>query len=195
MKSLSILIYILLICSCSNAKDEETAPARRQEIPDSAFWVEGVDGGNWYLVEYIHSHRNNAVIQIYNDNDGSLIISKKFTLSCPEDSQMEIADLKEQISAFDGERIYLKSANNRKSCYLQWLSCIDAKTTMITLFAFGEPGLAQNTVTCDNRNLLRTLRRHPRRLTPGFVQLGRDVELSATVHIQASYPAEGQAGQ
>ena len=119
MKTLSILIFGLIISSCSREKDVVKTPARINGIPEKAFWVGGVDGGNWYFVDYVHAHKNNAVIKVYNDIDGSLIMSKKFILICPNDNQMLLGNLQEQISAFDGEKIYLKASDGQTSCYLQ----------------------------------------------------------------------------
>lgn len=119
MKPLSVLFFVLIIASCSDEKDKNKTPARLKDIPDKAFWVGGVDSGNWFYVDYVHAHRNNAVIKVYNGQDGSLIISKKFILICPVGVQMLIDNLQEQISAFDREKIYLKSTNGKKSCYLQ----------------------------------------------------------------------------
>jgi hypothetical protein len=115
---MNTLIIILIISSCSNKNNTEK-PARVNSIPEKAFWVGGRDGGNWYLVDYIHPHRNNADIKVYNDDDGSLIISKRFILTCPTDNQVLIGNLTEQINAFDGKIIYLKSAAGKKGCFLQ----------------------------------------------------------------------------
>lgn len=119
MKNIKILGFIFLLLSCSQAREEKVEPIHLSNIPEKAFWAGGVDGGNWYFVEYIHDHRNNAIIKIYNDNDGSLIVSKRFTLICPSDNQTLIDDLKKQIKGFDGEKIYLKSPNEKAGCYLQ----------------------------------------------------------------------------
>jgi len=113
------LLFVFIIASCSHKKEEAKSPLRVKGIPEEAFWIGGVDGGNWYLIENIHDHRNSAFIKVYNDNDGSLIISKKFYLICPLDNKTLIENLKEQIEDFDGERINLKSFDGKKSCYLQ----------------------------------------------------------------------------
>ena len=78
-----------------------------------------MDGGNWYFVKEINTHRNNAAIDVYNDQDRSLVKSKTFTLICPVEHQLFIENLKEQISGFDGEKIHFKSKDQEKSCYLQ----------------------------------------------------------------------------
>jgi len=90
-----------------------------KNVPSGAFWAGGVDGGNWYFVKEINTHRNNAAINVYNDQDGSLVKSKTFTLICPVEHQLFIENLKEQISGFDGEKIHFKSKDQEKSCYLQ----------------------------------------------------------------------------
>jgi len=115
-----LLLFALLSISCSHKKEEAKSPLRVKGIPEKAFWIGGVDGGNWYLIEDIYDHRNSAFIKVYSDNDGSLMISKKFDLICHLDNQTLIENLKEQIDAFDGERIYLKSFDGKKNCYLQW---------------------------------------------------------------------------
>ncbi len=88
-------------------------------IPENAFWIGGADGGNWYLIDNVHDHRNNAIIKVYNDNDGSLIVSKRFILICPSDNQTLIEELKEEIAGFDGEKILIKSPNGKQPCYFQ----------------------------------------------------------------------------
>jgi hypothetical protein len=118
MKILLTLILSFLL-SCSTTIDKKNEPARLKGIPENAFWIGGVDGGNWYLIDYIDDHRNNAFIKVYNDNDGSLIISKSFMLICPSDNQTLIDDLKEQIQGFDGKKIFLKSPDEKAGCYLQ----------------------------------------------------------------------------
>lgn len=88
-------------------------------VPYDAFWAGGVDGGNWYLVKEINIDKNKASIEVYSDHDGSLLLSKTFTLSCPAEPQISITNLKEQINGFDGEKIYLISKGQSKECYLQ----------------------------------------------------------------------------
>ena len=119
MKNLKIIAFLLVISACSTKPDKSKEPVRRGDIPEKAFWAGGADGGNWYLVEDVHSHSNNAVIKVYNDNDGSLIVSKKFMLICQPENIVYIEDLQKQISGFDGERILLKSPNDKETCFLQ----------------------------------------------------------------------------
>ena len=118
MKIIAILFFVFLL-SCSTTIEKKKETGRIKGIPEKAFWIGGVDGGNWYLVDYIHDDRNNAFIKVYNDHDGSLLVSKRFMLICPSDNQILIGDLKEQIESFDGEKIHLKSPNRKAGCYLQ----------------------------------------------------------------------------
>jgi hypothetical protein len=113
------LLFVVLIVSCSDKKGQAKSPARVKGIPEKAFWIGGVDGGNWYLIDSISNQRNSAFIKVYNDNDGSLLISKKFDLICQLDNQTLIKNLKEQINFFDGEKIELKSFGGKKSCFLK----------------------------------------------------------------------------
>lgn len=119
MKTLIIIVTIFKLFSCSTKHDNTKQPSQLQNIPEKAFWVGGTDGGNWFLVEEVHNHKNNAIIKIFNDIDGSLIASKRFLLICPADNQQLIDNLEEQINGFDGEKILLKSLNNKKACWLQ----------------------------------------------------------------------------
>ena len=110
---------MLLLSACAHKRDKVIEPIRANGIPEKAFWIGSVDGGNWYLIDDEQEDRNNAIIRIYNDNDGTLIVSKRFILICPGDNQTLMSDLKEKISGFDGERIFLISGGNKKDCYLK----------------------------------------------------------------------------
>lgn len=109
----------MVIISCRNHKREIEQPTRKESIPDNAFWVGGVDGGNWYLIDHVNAHKNTAFIKVYDDGDGSLIMSKRFILICLESNQMWIDDLPTQINAFEGEKIYLNASTGKMKCWLQ----------------------------------------------------------------------------
>lgn len=113
---ISILFFFF---SCSDKNDTSKVPERVDGIPEKAFWIGGPDGGNWYYIESIHPHRSNAIIKIYNDIDGKLIVSKMFILICPEDNPSFIDSLQKQINAFDGERILFHASPGKSACYLQ----------------------------------------------------------------------------
>ena len=90
-----------------------------KNVPSGAFWAGGVDGGNWFLVKQINTYANEATIEIYNDQNGSLISSKTFTLICSKNHSMKIDNLKDQITAFDGANIQLTSRDKKTVCQLQ----------------------------------------------------------------------------
>ena len=106
---------------CSNHSNKSEIPVRPNNIPYEAFWAGGTDGGNWYLVDDIHNHRNSVKLKVFSDNDGSLIVAGKFVILCPNTNITFIQDLKNQISSFDGEKIYLKASAGKKPCWLQIL--------------------------------------------------------------------------
>lgn len=108
---LFVLLFLVFSCKLSN---ENPQPERLNGIPEEAFWIGGVDGGNWYYLENISLSKNVAHISIYNDQTGEEIISKKFVLVCPEEKHESIKTLKEQIESFDGVKINLQG-----NCYFQ----------------------------------------------------------------------------
>ena len=81
-------------------------------IPKSAFWIENNGKGNWFNVDWIHNHKNNAIISVF-DKNGELLVKSKFILVCAKEGKL-IENLKKEIFYFDGEDIQLKA----KYCYL-----------------------------------------------------------------------------
>lgn len=116
MKKVLLIISILVIISC---RDSETKISENNKIPKDAFWVDSNNGGNWFVIESIHNHRNNALISIYDGKTGEKIISKRFLLICNIENQNFIKDLSKQIKSFDGKKIYLKNKNTKEPCWLQ----------------------------------------------------------------------------
>lgn len=83
-------------------------------IPEDAFLAGKENKLNWFLINSIHNHKNNAQISIYDYDSGELILNKKFLKICPIDELKFIEDLKKEIDFYDGEKIQLKD-----NCYLQ----------------------------------------------------------------------------
>ena len=81
-------------------------------IPKTAFWLERKGVGHWYNIDYMHNHKNNARISIF-DRFGDLITEGHFFIVCPKDEFEFMDDLEKQIDFYDGENIQLKS-----NCYL-----------------------------------------------------------------------------
>lgn len=117
-KLFNIIFLTVILFSCQYA-GKNNEPIRKTGIPKNAFWVGGIDGGNWYLIDSMHRHENNISIKIYNDQTGELILSKTFVLVCPESKQRSLENLQKRINSFDGEKITLESHNGEKNCWLQ----------------------------------------------------------------------------
>ena len=118
MTSKILLIISCFSFGCVSPNKNNYVQARPKNLPDSSFWIGGVDGGNWYYIRSINNHRNMARIAVYNDQDSSLIVDTTFMLICNADKYTFIHDLKQQISAFDGEKIYFIQSDS-VNCYLQ----------------------------------------------------------------------------
>lgn len=116
---ISLSFFLVAIVSCHDNSYSHIQPEKLPGIPDSSFWVGGVDGGNWYYIKSIHSHKNNAYINVYSDQTGEMILSKRFIMVCPEGHIDWITDLRTQIVFFDVEKIYLESKEGNKYCWLQ----------------------------------------------------------------------------
>ncbi len=96
----------------SKYKKEIDSLMKLTNIPKTAFWIEKNGSGFWYNVDFMHSHKNNARISIF-DKFGDLVAKGKFILVCPTDEIEFMDDLEKQIDFYDGENIQLKS-----NCYL-----------------------------------------------------------------------------
>lgn len=72
-------------------------------IPEDAFLAGKENKLNWFLINSIHNHKNNAQISIYDYDSGELILNKRFLKVCPIDELKFIEDLKKEIDFYDGE--------------------------------------------------------------------------------------------
>lgn len=117
-ETVSILIFIYLSTSCNTIDKSE--PEKVKGIPDNAFWVGGVDDGQWYVIKEIERQSLTADISIYNDNTGDLEVHRRFTLICNSASTFNIDNLKNEIDSFDGETIVLKRVDrDGRNCILK----------------------------------------------------------------------------
>ena len=111
-----IFAFLTFAVGCKSFKSNHMN--RPKNIPKNSFWAGGVDGGNWFFIKSVNSHRNMARIAIYNDQDGQLIIDKSFMLICGANKQTFIDELQKQISGFDGKNIYFIKSDS-VNCWLQ----------------------------------------------------------------------------
>ncbi|MEY8867919.1 hypothetical protein AB9K24_00330 [Meridianimaribacter flavus] len=96
----------------SEYKKEIDSLMKLTNIPKTAFWIEKNGNGNWYNVDWMHNHKNNATLSIY-DKYGDIVTKGRFMIICPSDEIEFMDDLESQIDFYDGENIQLKS-----NCYL-----------------------------------------------------------------------------
>lgn len=82
-------------------------------IPINAFWAGKNGYGNWFDIKYINRERNKALISIYDEKKGDLLLEKTFSKICNIDNLHFIKTLKNEIDYFDGEKIHLND-----SCFL-----------------------------------------------------------------------------
>jgi len=94
------------------------SPERPKNVPDSAQWVGGVDGGNWYRIKKVLS-ANTFEINVYNESSGELEIDTTFILNtdCTFKS-IDSITLAKSINGYDGEKILLLLPEKGKKCFL-----------------------------------------------------------------------------
>jgi uncharacterized protein len=97
---------------------ENNIPKRPSSVPIDAFWVGGIDGGNWIIIEKLYDKDHKAKIKIFDDYNGKLIMDNIFQLNC--DSELDLKELKNEITNINGKQIYLRTLNgNKKYCFLE----------------------------------------------------------------------------
>ncbi len=96
----------------SKYKKEIDSLMKLTNIPKTAFWIEKNENGNWYNIDWMHNHKNNARISIF-DKYGNIVTKGHFMIICPSDEIEFMGELETKIDFYDGENIQLKS-----NCYL-----------------------------------------------------------------------------
>jgi hypothetical protein len=112
----------MLFVSCSGNDHPYRAPKKPMDVPDEAFWVGGASGGNWYLIESADKSSKEAVIDIYSDQSGELLVSKIFKTDCSDEDRIDWDHLRDQIQSFDGNKIRLEIKGSwgiRRYCYFE----------------------------------------------------------------------------
>lgn len=115
MQKLFILLLAIAFTSC------KTIPDKVHGIPESAFWIGGEDGGDWYTLDSINKLDKTIHCKIYNDNSGELIADKTFKLHCYlTETKIDWNNLQEEFNGYDGEYLLLKTRDaDNKSCYFK----------------------------------------------------------------------------
>lgn len=97
---------------------ENNVPEKPSSIPNEAFWKGGIDGGYWFFIGEIDDNKKQVNIKIFDDFKGELLLNKTFELNCNVD--IDLKNLKNEITFFNGNEIYLKTEDNEGgNCYLK----------------------------------------------------------------------------
>jgi hypothetical protein len=90
---------------------EETvaeAPVKPKSVPKDAFWVGGIDGGNFILVNKRSSETDSYTAYIYNDFSGDLEFEGVLKYSGNKPMEMPLTDPASYFG-WDGEKLYLSN--------------------------------------------------------------------------------------
>ena len=85
-----------------------------ENIPVSAIWKGGCDGGVW--IELVEIKMDTIRARIYNDWNGDLLLDAVFISENCKDVLLTKTNLNENIIYFDGEKIYTKIQVGRNYC-------------------------------------------------------------------------------
>lgn len=114
------MIVFVSSCGIKTLNTAEKESSRLKNIPENAFWIGGLDGGNWYSIEKIDSVEQKVHFKIYNDYNGEVIVDKDFNLNCNSTNRLNWKDLKSEINSFDGETVQLRTIDNEnRYCYFE----------------------------------------------------------------------------
>lgn len=93
-------------------------PSKPDNVPASAIWKGGCDGGSWIDIKKTEA-ANNFYIDVYNEYNGELNVGGIFELeeNC-SGQQYDIEKLRNSITAFDGEKIILSEKADGHYCTL-----------------------------------------------------------------------------
>lgn len=97
---------------------ENSIPDKPVDVPESAFWKGGLDGGYWFDLLNLNVNQRQAEIAIYDDYYGKLVIQKKFNLFCA--TKFDFSQLADYIDFFNGIQIGLTVVDSSKcNCVLK----------------------------------------------------------------------------
>lgn len=112
---ITIAIAIILFFTCRFKR-----PCKQREkpenIPVSAIWKGGNDGGVW--IELVEIKVDTIRARIYNDWNGDLLLDADFFSENCKGLLLTKTNWNENIIYFDGEKIYTKIQVNRNYCSL-----------------------------------------------------------------------------
>lgn len=123
MKKVGLIIFgVVIVTSLDSCFEYKPKPQSNHieevKLPVDTFWVKSTDeDGIWVNVEFVHNHRNNATISLFDGTTKEFIERRRFILVCESDPSefIWIENLEEQIKVFDNGIFRFDS----EKCWLQ----------------------------------------------------------------------------
>ncbi|PID45125.1 MAG: hypothetical protein CSB48_00035 [Proteobacteria bacterium] len=113
MRKILLVIFIFLFSACDVQKSEPEIPDKPVQVPDKAFWVGGLDGGVFVLVERSESVEANEYLGELYYISGDLAYRGKLNI-LPKDSAVIDYKNPEIYQGWDGDTLYLAGSRQLK---------------------------------------------------------------------------------
>lgn len=113
MKKVLFIISILLFSACDVQKSEPELPNKPTQVPNKAFWVGGLDGGVFVLVERNESLDASEYLGEIYYISGDLAYKGKLNI-LPKDSAVIGYENPEIYQGWDGDTLYLSGNKQLK---------------------------------------------------------------------------------
>ncbi|MCP4297428.1 MAG: hypothetical protein GY786_17645 [Proteobacteria bacterium] len=108
------MAFILMILAVLNLpeihfeKSKITPPKKPASIPASAFWIGGIDGGNFIIVKRNKNKKKSFFAEIYNDHSGDVEFEGILEYSGDEEISNKLNDRSIYLG-WDGNKLHLVS--------------------------------------------------------------------------------------
>lgn len=112
-KVLFIISIFLFLSACDVQKSEPEIPNKPAQVPNKAFWVGGLDGGVFVLVERSENLETNEYLGEIYYISGDLAYKGKLNI-LPKDSVIIDYENPEIYQGWDGDTLYLASNKQLK---------------------------------------------------------------------------------
>ncbi len=103
---LFVIILVVVVLLFKNIEVSSVLPPRPQNIPTSALWVGGLDGGVYVLVKNNNDSPGIYDAEIYY-SEGSISYKGKLIINTADNPQYNYNDIN-SYSAWDGDTLYLQ---------------------------------------------------------------------------------------